>query len=406
MRIAVWHNLPSGGGKRALFNHIKALKEAGHYLEAWTTDFSSENYLPLTELIPEHRIAILKNIKAANKIPFPIKRERIIYEILKDHYYKCLREIKTGDFDLIFANSCGITYMPQIGLYTDLPTTLYLGEPYRPLYEAMPKNIWAAPYEKLRLRKIKRLVRDFQRNYANRIRVSREIAAAASYDKILVNSLFSRESVLRAYGIDARVSYLGIDTARFRNTTQTKEAYVVGLGTLSRTKGVHLAIETVARIPEGKRPGLKWIANGAEEGYPEEMNRMAADLKVDYQPYLNLDQTGLTEMLSRAAVMLYTSRLEPFGLAPLEANACGTYVIANAEGGIRESISHGVNGSLIYNSNMLEFAGEVEKFITNLDLARESGMKAREFVRKNWDLKLRSRQFITELEEMGMNNLT
>ena len=32
MKIAIWHNLPSGGGKRALYNHIKALKENGHYV--------------------------------------------------------------------------------------------------------------------------------------------------------------------------------------------------------------------------------------------------------------------------------------------------------------------------------------------------------------------------------------
>jgi glycosyltransferase involved in cell wall biosynthesis len=54
---------------------------------------------------------------------------------------------------------------------------------------------------------------------------------------------------------------------------------------------------------------------------------------------------NIVELLNRAAVMVYSARLEPFGLAPLEANACATPVVAVAEGGVRESIRNGVNWS-------------------------------------------------------------
>jgi hypothetical protein len=30
MKIAVWQNLPSGGGKRALYYHVRGLVELGH----------------------------------------------------------------------------------------------------------------------------------------------------------------------------------------------------------------------------------------------------------------------------------------------------------------------------------------------------------------------------------------
>jgi len=33
LKIAVWHNLPSGGGKRALYQHVKGLVDRGHDLE-------------------------------------------------------------------------------------------------------------------------------------------------------------------------------------------------------------------------------------------------------------------------------------------------------------------------------------------------------------------------------------
>jgi len=35
MRIAVWHNLPSGGAKRALYDHVRGLVDRGHSIESW-----------------------------------------------------------------------------------------------------------------------------------------------------------------------------------------------------------------------------------------------------------------------------------------------------------------------------------------------------------------------------------
>lgn len=98
--------------------------------------------------------------------------------------------------------------------------------------------------------------------------------------------------------------------------------------------------------------------------------------------------------------MLYTSRLEPFGLAPLEANACGTYVIAIAEGGIRESISDGINGTLIKGFKLNDTAKVVESFTQNLEYAKKMGYKANIFVRQNWNKKLLSDNIIFEVEEL------
>jgi len=400
LKIAVWHNLPSGGGKRALFNHVKALNDAGHTVEAWTTDLSDRDYLPLSDLIPEHTKTIRDLIREANRITYPIRKVRAVHMILRDHCIECVEEMEQGNFDLVFANSCLLTYMPHIGIYTNIPAVLYLGEPYRRLYEAFPTNIWAAPYEDLKIIKLKRLIGDYQRNYANRIRVRKEIQAARSYSRILVNSLFSRESVLRSYGVESRVSYLGVDTDKFQSGKNGKKSYVVGLGTIAPIKGVNLAVEIIGRIPEKIRPELRWIANGLEDDYLREVQILAAELNVKFSPCIALDEGQLTDMLSHAAVMIYTSRLEPFGLAPLEANSCGTYVVAGAEGGVRESIIDQVNGTLIFNNDINDFASEIEKFITDPDFAEKMGTKARKFVAENWDLKNTSTDFIQEIEEL------
>ena len=58
MKIAVWHNLPSGGGKRALYHHVKGLLERGHTLESWCPPTADQAYLTLSELIKENIVPL------------------------------------------------------------------------------------------------------------------------------------------------------------------------------------------------------------------------------------------------------------------------------------------------------------------------------------------------------------
>jgi glycosyltransferase involved in cell wall biosynthesis len=400
LRIAVWHNLGSGGAKRTLYYHIKGLKEYGFYLEAWTTDMSSPDYMPLSDLIKENKKKIKNEYEIIFKIKNPITRERRIIKLLNKHCIECVKEIESKKFDLIFANSCTVTYMPYIGEFTELPKILYLGEPYRILHEAMPENIWQAPYSEFKLRKIKRIIYDLWVNYSRRIKVRKEIDAAKSYNKILVNSLFSRESVIRAYGTEATVCYLGIDTENFRPAGSGKEPYVIGLGSLSYNKNVHRAIEIIGEIDKDIRPVLKWVANMTDKWYLDELLILAWKLEVDFQFFVNIPDEELVSLVSHAAIMIYTSRLEPFGLAPLEGNACGTYVVAIAEGGIRESIKNGINGTLIDGYKIKEFTDTIERFIKNLDYAKTMGDNARVFVQENWNYQFMANNIISEVESV------
>ena len=370
-----------------MYNHIEALKERGHYLEAWTTDLDM-NYLPLNQLITEHQIPLKEKFQRAYKIKSPVLRNKKITKVLKEHSAKCVDEIERLKFDIILANSCVYSYMPYISLFSSIPTAIYLGEPYRLLYEAFPINIWQAPSFKFNLRNINKFRRDFEMTYARRVQVKEEINAAAAYDAILVNSLYSRESVLRAYGVEPKVCYLGVDKDKFISRADQKEPYVVGLGKISESKGVDKSIIAVSKIENAHRPVIKWISNGYDKDYFDFITKLASEAGVTFQPLINIDDRELISVLSKAAVMIYTPKLEPFGLAPLEANMCGTYVVAIAEGGIRESIEHNVNGTLFPRFDEHIIANELEKFITKLDFASQKGMEARSHASINWNSKL------------------
>ena len=58
MRVAVWHNLPSGGAKRALRGHVEGLIARGHHVEAWCPPLADRSFIPFEDLIPEHVVPI------------------------------------------------------------------------------------------------------------------------------------------------------------------------------------------------------------------------------------------------------------------------------------------------------------------------------------------------------------
>jgi glycosyltransferase involved in cell wall biosynthesis len=85
-------------------------------------------------------------------------------------------------------------------------------------------------------------------------------------------------------------------------------------------------------------------------------------------------------------MMIFTPRLEPFGLAPLEANACGTAVVAVAEGGIRETVFEGINGLLVNDARPAAIARAISRLLDDTTLASELGKRAESYVRERWSL--------------------
>jgi glycosyltransferase involved in cell wall biosynthesis len=119
---------------------------------------------------------------------------------------------------------------------------------------------------------------------------------------------------------------------------------------------------------------------------------------VDFAFKVLIPDAELHDLLSQAAVMIYTSHLEPFGYAPLEANACGTGVVAIAEGGVRETVCDPSGGILVRNSSPEEFANALLKFTDDLGFATEFGRKSCAYVQQNWSQTKAMDQLESELE--------
>lgn len=395
MKIAVWHNLPSGGGKRALYYHIQGLLKRGHQIEAWCPPSPDRAFLPLDDHLIEHcppcrSIAWLPS-RSGNSLQqllavYRYQKDKV--QALDEHCRLCADEINHENFDVLFANSDKYMRVVSIGRFTKLPNAIYLGEPNRDLYEANPQLKWLAfpprTPEVGIFHYIQEYARDLLEVHGARFLAREEWLNACAFNLIMVNSLYTRESVQRAYGLEAEICYPGVDTDLFRPQDRPRENFVIGVGSLVRAKGVDRAIRAVAAIPEKLRPSLVWIANFANPGYLLEMQHMAASVGVQFECHVQVSDDDLIGWLSRATLMIYTSYLEPFGLAPLEANACQTPVVALPEGGVRESIQDGINGVLVNESRPQALAEAMTKMLEHPSQTKEMGRVARQYVIENW----------------------
>jgi glycosyltransferase involved in cell wall biosynthesis len=265
---------------------------------------------------------------------------------------------------------------------------LYLQEPNRWLFEALPKPLWRLPNsEPLRLFSVatwRSKWRDLQRIWAARLQVTEEVRNAEGFSRILVNSLFSRESLVRAYGTESDVCYLGVDADRFPAVNGRREPQMISVGFFYFGKGADRALKAIASIPKVQRPRLLWVGNGVDPQYLHDIKRLAGELEVDFVFKSNVDESTLISYLQQSFAMIYTPRLEPFGYAPLEANLCGLPVVGIAEGGVRETIIDGVNGFLTPTADSERLGNIVKQLMENVAETEELRRRGRQHVINAW----------------------
>src|SRR4030043_1794010 len=115
MRIAVWHNLNSGGGKRALHYHIEGLTKRGHEITAFCPDTVDQSYLPLSLIIREEIFPLKEKIEKLKSSSFKrFYSHGLILErlnLMLDHCRQCADIINRSNFDVLLANSSSDFYM-------------------------------------------------------------------------------------------------------------------------------------------------------------------------------------------------------------------------------------------------------------------------------------------------------
>jgi glycosyltransferase involved in cell wall biosynthesis len=189
----------------------------------------------------------------------------------------------------------------------------------------------------------------------------------------LFNSAEVRRRSLAAGPLaDARVEHPGIDDALFQPAPPHDgwNGRLLYLGRMDERKGVHVAIEALALLPDAT---LK-VQGSGDPAYAERLERRAAELGVRHRvEFTSEPRQRLPELYAQADAVLFPVQWdEPWGLVPLEAMAVGRPVIATGTGGSAEYLRHEHN-CLIYEprNSAADLARAVER------LASDAALRAR-----------------------------
>jgi glycosyltransferase involved in cell wall biosynthesis len=371
MRIAVFHNLPSGGAKRAMVEMIRQLRQAGDTVDVLAPSTADEQFFPSRSVATSVRIWETSEAPGSGRgrIPIPAlgRRLRVVAAVQRE----IAHAIDSGNYDVAFVHHCRFTQSPFVLRYLETPAVYYCQEPYRLAYEARLQ-----PSLQVRLRLWSPVIGIARMDRAN-------IGAA---DRILANSFYSRESILRAYGLDSSVVYLGVDTQTFRPASAApgREAYVISVGALASFKGHRHVVRSLGLIPSQRRPSLIVVADRSAAGEEAALADLAASLDVEVQIKTGVNDAELVRLYQGARLAVCASELEPFGLVALEAAACGTPVVAIREGGFRETVDPGVTGLLVDDRRPESLAAAMEDLLNDETRRSRLGAAGVQAVRERW----------------------
>ena len=189
---------------------------------------------------------------------------------------------------------------------------------------------------------------------------------------------------MHSYSVDATVTYLGVSHADFKRITSIeKEHMVISVGELTPRKGFDFLIESIALIPSTERPLLKLVSNREDPDERHHILDLANRADVAVELLLELGTDELVLEYNKAKVCVYSPISEPFGLVPLESMACGTPVVAVAEGGVLESVSDGFTGRLTPRDSAT-FSEVLRSILANDDLRNQYSEHGQAYVRDKW----------------------
>jgi L-malate glycosyltransferase len=135
-------------------------------------------------------------------------------------------------------------------------------------------------------------------------------------------------------------------------------------------------VEILARVlKKGINARLVMVGDGSERTNVEHRGRC---LGVYDNCVFVGKQPKIVDYLSAADVLLLPSEQESFGLAALEAMACEVPVIASRVGGVPEVVTDGETGFLSEVGDVDKMAEDAARLLTDTELRREMGKRARE----------------------------
>lgn len=305
MRVAIIHDwlVTYAGAERVLEQMIAIYPEA--------------DIFSIVDFLSDDQRVFLKNRPVTTsfiqKLPFAKKYYRQYLPLMP----LAIEQFDLSNYDLVISSSHAVAKGVLVG-----PAQLHVCMCYTPIRYA-----WDLQHQYLRESGLQHGMKGWLARYLlHKIRLW-DIRTAAGVDVFIAISQFIERRIRRVYRRNAVVIYPPVDVEAF-TCHLTKDDFYLTASRMVPYKRIDLIVEAFSKMP-----AKRLIVIG--EGPDFEKIRGIAGPNVTllgYQPY-----SVLKEHMQRAKAFVFAAE-EDFGIAPIEAQACGTPVIALGKGGALETI--------------------------------------------------------------------
>lgn len=281
-------------------------------------DLYPESHLySVVDFLNDDARSLLNNKKAKTtfiqKLPFAKKK----YQAYLPFMPIAVEQLDVSEHDLILSSSHAVAKGVLTG--PDQLHISYVHSPIRYAWDLQHQYLKESGLNKGMKGSLAKLILHYMRMWDNR--------TSSGVDHFIANSQFIARRIKKVYGREADVIYPPVDVDRF-TLHENKSDFYFTASRLVPYKRIDLIVEAFNHLPDKK---LVVIGDG-----PEMMKiKNKASPNVEILGYQTNDV--MLRYMQTAKAFVFAAE-EDFGITPVEAQACGTPVIAFGKGGSLETV--------------------------------------------------------------------
>lgn len=254
-----------------------------------------------------------------------------------------VEQFDLSSYDLVISSSHAVAK----GVITG-PGQLHVSYVHSPIRYA-----WDLQHQYLRESRLDRGLKSWIAKWLlHKIRIW-DLRTANGVDHFIANSEFIAQRIEKVYRRKSVVIYPPVDVTQFQ-PQRGKEDFFLTASRLVPYKKIDLIAKAFANLPQKK---LKIIGSGPDQKKIQMIAKNASN--IEFLGYQNTD--SLIRHMCRARAFIFAAE-EDFGIVSVEAQACGTPVIAYGKGGSGETVLAGRTGILYFSQTVSAILGALAEF--------------------------------------------
>ncbi|HDG8141335.1 TPA: glycosyltransferase family 4 protein [Klebsiella quasipneumoniae subsp. quasipneumoniae] len=285
--------------------------------------YPNSDLYSVVDFLSEQSRSYFHGKKASTTFIQKLPRAKKAYQKYLPFMPLAIEQIDVSSHDVIISSSHAVAK----GVLTG-PDQLHISYVHSPIRYA-----WDLQHQYLRESHLDKGVKGILAKYLlHKIR-QWDYRTANGVDHFIANSQFIARRIHKVYGRTADVIYPPVDVHRFLMNTSKQDFYLTA-SRLVPYKKIDLIVEAFSNMPDKR---LVVIGNGSEMAKIKSKAKSNIEI-LGYQP-----DSVMLEHMQNAKAFVFAAE-EDFGITPVEAQACGTPVVAFGKGGSLETVRpYGVN---------------------------------------------------------------